>query len=463
MTASPALDKPQVRSLDTAPVAPGRIPALGHVLAMRRDPLGFLASMAAQGDVARMYLGPLPVYMVNSSELVHRMLMDDGAGFDKGRLFDKARGFLGDGLLTSAGDVHRRQRRLIQPAFHRNKIIEYTAVMSDIAVAIADSWQPGDQVELTEELRMLTLTAIARTAAPADTERSTEAELCRSLPVFLDGVSWRTFSPLPLLERLPIPANRRFDAAVTGMRTALERAITSRRESGRDDGDLLSMLVNARDETTGLGMTDEQINDELVSLLIAGTETTSTTLVWIFYELARRPEMERRVREEIDTVLGGRQAGYEDMASLPYTQQVIKEALRYYAVPFLMRRATTDVDLGEWHVPAGSEMMFSPYAFNRDPSVFDEPDRFDPDRFDPDRVPHRSGDRAARQELLSFGKGARRCIGDRFAWLEMVVTVAAVLARHTLRPVPGRPIRTVVTSNIRPARMPMLVTARDAR
>ncbi|WP_405136412.1 cytochrome P450 [Nocardia sp. NBC_01388] len=433
------------------PTAPGRKAVLGHALEFRRDPLGFLRSLRSHGDVVRIHLGPLPVYVLTTPGLVHRVLVGEAGKYDKGRLFDNARGVIGNGIITSAGAVHRRHRRMIQPAFHRTVVAEYAEVMSAAASAMADSWKPGQAIEVAEVMRNLTLGIVVRTMVSTDSDRRLESELLESLPVFLAGVAWRTYSPAPFLAKIPIPANRRFDAAVAGMRGALIRTVETARATGGENHDVLAMLLAARND--GSGMTDKQINDELVTLLVAGTETASSALAWIFHEIAHNPEIEARLREEVDAVLDCRsRPAVADLPALTYTRRVVDEALRHYGLPALMRRPTVPVNLGGRWLPAGAELLFSPYALHHDPVTYPEPDRFDPDRESP----------TDRRAFIPFGGGARQCIGNEFALMEMVIVVATVVARWSLRPAPDHTVRPVVTGVVVPNRLPMIPTPRLA-
>jgi cytochrome P450 len=395
----------------SVPVAPGRLPLAGHAFALQRDPLGFLSSLTRLGGVVRIHLGPLPVHVVTRPELVHQMLVTDVASFEKGRLNDKARPFLGNGIMTSGGDLHRRQRRLMQPAFHREMISGYVAVMNDKARALAASWSPGQVVDLQEALDELALRVVASTLFGSELGRRAVAEIQASLPVVARGATIRTLSPAGWLARIPTPGNRRFNAANAGIRTVIDDVIAGYRAGGADHGDLLSMVLAARD-ADGQGMTDVQARDELVTLLLTGAETAASALGSAFHELGRHPDLQARVRAELRQELAGGPAGPGDIPRLGYTRRVLTETLRLHNPAWiLMRRATTRVTLGGASLPAGTELLFSIPALHRDPVLYPSPAAFDPDRWL--RRPVKDLPRGA---YLPFGVGSRQCIGNSYAW-----------------------------------------------
>jgi cytochrome P450 len=252
-----------------------------------------------------------------------------------------------------------------------------------------------------------------------------------------------------------IPANRRFDRAVERLRAIVLDVIAAWRADGEDHGDLLSMLMLATDEDTGAGMTDQQVYDEVITLLTAGSETSAVALTWFFHEIARHPEIERRIEEELDAVLAGRTATFDDVAKLEYTRRVVTEVLRMYPIWILMRRALVDVELGGVRLPAGTEVMLSPYSLHFDPEFHDQPDLFDPDRWLPERAA-----RVPKGAFIPFGSGSRQCVGKAFAETEITVVAATIMSRWKLVPVPGKPVRTKVTSAAYPSRMPMTAVPR---
>jgi cytochrome P450 len=277
------------------------------------------------------------------------------------------------------------------------------------------------------------------------------------MPILAKYVIVRAFSPT-LVERLPIPANRRFDEAATRFRRVVAEVIAAARAEGKDHGDVLSMLLRARDEITGEGMSDQQVHDEVVTILTAGSETTAVALAWFFHEVGQHPEIEQRFHAEIDQVLAGRPAsdlGLDDIPKLEYTDRIISEVLRKYPLLILMRRARTDLDLGGVRIPRGTEVALSQYSIHHDPSLYPEPARFDPDRWLPDRAA-----RLPNGAFIPFGAGVRHCPGHSFARTEIAIVAATVAARWRLVPVAGKPVHPKLSTTMRPNRLPMIAVPR---
>ncbi|WP_191253331.1 cytochrome P450 [Amycolatopsis oliviviridis] len=436
------------------PVAPGRWPLIGHTPAMLRRRFGFTSSLYAHGDVVRVYLGPMETYFVTSPELTHQVLVTDGSNFRKGAMFEKFRPFVGNGIGLSDGVFHLRQRRLMQPAFHHATIAGYAEIMARAAVELVRPWRPGEVREVDHDMQAVAVAAVGESLFSTELGKAAIEEARRSIPVILKYGMIRVLSPA-FVEKLPIPANRRFDAAVDRMRTIVEELIDNWRAEQADRSDLLSMLLLARDADTGERMTGEQVRDEVITLLTAGIETSALALSWLFHEIARHPEVEQKLHDEIDEVLGGRQATAEDVPRLVYTRQVVNEVLRMYPLWILMRRVATEVDLGGVRLPPGTEVIISPHAMHFDPRFHDHPGRFDPDRW--------AGKRAKdlpRGAYIPFGAGAHQCIGNSFAMTEIAIVVATIAAKWRLVPVPGKPVREKYTTTAYPSRLPMTVVPR---
>jgi cytochrome P450 len=433
----------------TVPVAPGRWLFLGHTPSMLRRRVEFTSSLRAYGDMVKIYAGPLRAYFLTSPELVYQVLVSNGTSFEKGAIFDRFRPFMGNGLVMSEGAFHLRQRRLVQPAFHRARLEHYAETMRRVTAEQTGSWRPGEVRQVDDDMQRLAVTIVGETLFSTDLGKMAIAEARRSIPVVLKEGMIRALSP-SALERFPIPANRRFDQAIDRLRRIVLEVIAAWRTDGVDHGDLLSMLMLARDEGAGEQMSDRQVYDEVITLLTAGSETTAVALTWLFYELARHPEIERRVRAEIHDVLAGRPVTFDDVPNLAYTWRVVNEILRMYPIWILMRRARVDVELGGVRLPAGTEFMLSPYSLHFDSRFHAEPDRFDPDRWLPDRAAA-----VPKGAFIPFGAGSRQCIGNGFAYTEIIVAAVTVLSRWRLVPVSGKPVRIKVTSAAYPSRMPM--------
>ncbi|MGV9359274.1 cytochrome P450 [Amycolatopsis sp. NPDC003731] len=431
----------------SVPVAPSRWPFLGHTPALLRQRFAFTDSLPAHGEIVKLYVGPAPVYFVASPRLAHEVLVNEGPKFRKGAMFDKFRPFVGNGLVLSNGDFHLRQRRLMQPAFHRDRLAAYAEIMRRAAADLSDSWRAGEVRPIDDDMQSLAVTIVGEALFSTELGKAAIAEARRSIYVIIQQGMIRALSP-KFVEKLPVPGNRRFDEAIARMRGIVVEVIRDWRRAGTDHGDLLSTLLLA-------GMTDEQARDEALTLLTAGIETTALALAWTFHELGRHPEIEARVHAELDEVLGGRPVTIEDLPRLTYTRQVVDEVLRQYPLWMLMRRTLTEVDLGGVRLPEGAEVIVSPHALHHDPTSFADPERFDPDRWTPDRAAA-----VPKGAFAPFGAGTRQCIGNRFAQNEIVITLATVAARWRLVPVPGKPVRVKFTSAAYPESLPMTVVPR---
>jgi cytochrome P450 len=366
-------------------------------------------------------------------------------------MFDKFRPFVGNGLVNSGGLFHLRQRRLIQPAFHHDRIACYIETMKTAVSTLSESWQPGEIREVNQDMQALAVTIVGEALFGAELGKPAIEEARHSIPVVIRQGMIRALSP-ELVGGLLVRGNRRFDRAVAGMRAVVGDLIEGWRADGVDRGDLLSMLLLARDDD-GTGMSDQQAYDEVITLLTAGIETSALALSWLFHQIAWHPEVEHRLHKEIDGVLGGRPIAFDDVPKLVYTNQVINETLRMFPIWILMRRALRAVDLGGTRIPEGTEVTVSPHALHYDPRSFANPSRFDPDRWAPDRV--RDVPRGA---FIPFGAGNRKCVGNMFAQLEMTVTVATIASRWRL--MPARPLKVAYTSTAYPTRLSMTAVPR---
>lgn len=431
----------------TAPEAPGRWPFLGHTPALLRRRFAFTDSLHEHGEIVKLHLGPMPAYFVTSPRLAHEVLVTAGPKFRKGVMFDKFKPFVGNGLVLSNGDFHRRQRRLMQPAFHRDRLAAYAETMRRAATELCGSWRPGEVRPLDEDLQGLAVTIVGEALFHTEIGKQAVDEARRSIYLIIQQGMIRALSP-KFVENLPVPGNRRFDEAIERMRGIVVDVIRDWRTESVDHGDLLSTLLLA-------GMTDEQARDEVLTLLTAGIETTALALAWTFHELGRHADVEARVHAEVDEVLGGRPVTVDDLPRLTYVRQVVDEVLRCYPLWMLMRRTLEEVDLGGTRIPAGAEVIVSPHALHHDPASFPDPDRFDPGRWEPERAA-----RLPKGAFIPFGAGNRQCIGNRFAQNEIVITVATVAARWRLVPLPGRPVRVKFTSAAYPDSLPMTAVPR---
>jgi cytochrome P450 len=440
------------------PPGPRGLPLLGNVPAFRRDTLGFLAASAARhGDVSFYRLARDPVWLLSHPDHVKDVLVTHQHSFAKGKGIQWARLFLGEGLLTSEGEFHTRQRRLAQPAFHRQRIAGYARAMSEHALRSREGLAAGTVVDVHAEMMSLTLAVAARTLFDADV-RTEAPEISGALEVILGHFPRFAIPFAGAVQRLPLPSNARFRRAVSALDRIVYRIIAERRARSGDRGDLLSMLLVAQDEEgDGGGMTDRQLRDEVMTILLAGHETTANALTWTWHLLAQNPEAEARLHGEIDRALGGRTPGFDDFGALGYVERVLAEAMRLFPPAWgIGRRALVPYAVGGYTIPAGGLVAMSPYVIHRDPRFWPDPLRFDPDRFLPEA-------RAARPRFayFPFGGGARQCIGESFAWMEGVLVIATLAQRLRFRALPGARVEPQPLITLRPKRgLPMRVEGR---
>ncbi|MHC6625089.1 cytochrome P450 [Streptomyces globosus] len=434
-----------------APVAPGRLPLLGHAVSLWREPIAFLESLRDHGEVVRLDIGTWPVHLLTSPELVHEVLVGRAERFGRGRIFDRLKPVFGNGIVTTDGAFHRNQRRMIQPAFHRNHIARYAETMSRQAEAMAASWAPGREVCILTETRRYAVSSVAEMVFSGELSRPAVDEVHRSLPVVLEGMLLRAVMP-KALDRLPIPPNVRFDTAAERLRAVIDDVIRQYGEPQPEERhDLLTLLMSSTDPGTGASMPPEQVRDEVVSLLLAGTETSATTLAWALYEISRHPAVEERLQAEVDAVVGDRPVRPSDLPALGYTRRVFQEALRLHSPLLFTRRALGPLTLGGIAIPEGAELAYSPYALHRDPALFRDPRVFDPDRWEPG-----AEERPRPHRYIPFGAGQHKCIGDTFGVAEIMTAIAAVASRWRLTPAPGVTVREVPAGIPQPSALPLI-------
>ena len=436
------------------PAGPKGMPLVGHLLAVYpvyRDPVGFLLNIARDyGDIVYVRLGPWNVFLLNHPDYIQDVLVTNSRNFVKGLGLDRLKFALGEGLITtSGGDFHRRQRRLVQPAFHRQRITTYGAVMTDYAARMRERWQDGATLDIAPEMTHLTLAIVRKTLFDAGVElvESEAKEIAEAWTIIMERWPKRMLPFAELLNKFPLPSNRNLKKAQDRLDAIIYRMIKERRASGEDRGDLLSMLLLARDEEGDwAGMTDVQVHDEALTILIAGHETIANALTWTWYLLSQNPEAEAKLHTELDTVLAGRLPTVDDIAQLLYTKMVFAEAMRLYPPVWLLgRRALNDYEIATYVLPAGSEIVLSQYVMHRDPRYYPDPLRFDPQRWTPEAE-------AARPKFayFPFGGGPRGCLGEQFAWMEGVLLIASLAQRWRMRLVPGHPVELQPLITLRP-------------
>ena len=433
---------------------------LGNVRDFQRDKLGFVQGMARRyGDVVRYRMANMTWYQVNHPEGVKRILQDNNRNYGKGSLTSGALGLvLGQGLSTSEGGLWLRQRRLMQPVFHRKSVDAFGEMMVKDTEAMITRWQasPDTTVDVAAEMSRLTQGVV--TGALFGAGVGEEAGVIEgTITTLMTEVAYRFEVPLYPPLSVPTPRNRRTRAALRTLDRAVYRIIEERRRAKPGD-DLLSLLMETRDEDTGEAMNDKQLRDEVITLFVAGHETTATALSWTFYLLATHPEAEERVRAELDEVLGpeGRTPTVEDLPKLSYGRMVVEEAMRLYPPAWITNRQalSEDVVLG-YRIPAGAFVMTLPYVLHRHPDFWERPDEFDPERFSPERSAIRP-----RYAYFPFGGGPRQCIGRGMALVETHLILSTVFRRCRMRLATQRPVEPLALATLRPSGgLPMRIEA----
>ncbi|WP_083898345.1 cytochrome P450 [Nocardia vinacea] len=427
------------------PCAPAGLPLFGHALPVLRDPFTFLNSLAAlDNGLVQVRLGPLAVVVVCDPDLSNQVLRDDRT-FDKGGpLFISGRRVIGNNLVTCPHGQHRRQRRLVQPTFHRHRLPSYAQAMSDQVEAVVGRWTDGQILDVPVEMSEITTRVVMKTLFSGELGPTDMQLALHAVPIIADGILARTVRPA-VLDRVPTPGNRRYRKAGANLRAMLDTYVAKRRaEEGVEHGDLLSTLVTTRD-TDGRGLSDAEISDQVVIFFIAGSETTANAVAWALYFLADHPDIEERLHAEVDRVLpDGGTASLDRLPELTFTGQIIAEVLRLYPpVWMLTRTVTADTELGGYSLSRGTTVIYSPYLIHHRSDQYQNPELFDPDRWSDDQTPIR------REAYIPFGAGARKCIGDTFGLTEATLALATIAARWRLRPIPGIDPRPVIGTVLR--------------
>jgi cytochrome P450 len=430
----------------TIPTVPG-LPLIGNLLDFRFNRLDLLLRMSRKcSDIGVFHLGPRTVIMLNTPELVHAVLVEHASDFEKTPNFRiHGRPLLGNGLLTSENEFHKRQRRLVAPTFQHRRIASYADIMVNYSEQIQQGWADGETIDIAREMMRLTLWIVGKTLFDADVLGEAE-ELGKALKVAMQRFSSEIGGLVHIPYNWPTPGNWRIRKAVARLDATVYQMIEERRRSKEERGDLLSMLLSARDEDDGGFMTDKQVRDEAMTLFLAGHETTAVTLAWTWYLLTQHPEVYRRMRDEVDRVLGGRLPTFADLPQLPYTLQVLKESMRLYPPAYgFSRQAVRPVTIGNYHLAAGTLIAISPYAMHRRADYFPEPERFEPERFAPE-----AEQRLQRHAYIPFGGGPRICIGNSFALMEGHLVLATLAQRVSFELVPGQHIEMEPMVTLRP-------------
>ena len=454
---------PQHRGRRQPPVARGHW-LLGTMREFQRSPLETMVNLTEKyGDAVRFHFFlHFYGYLFCHPDHNKHVLQDNNRNYTKipHPSLVLLQPVLGNGLLTSDGDFWRQQRRLAQPAFHRRRIAEFGTIMSDAAQVMVEKWQAhadsGRAFDVAEEMMRLTLEIVGRALFSLDITREAErvGTAFTAVNTKLAGLSAKPFSPY--LIKIPwLPASRTVNENVAILNEVVDSIIEERR--ARPDGgedDLLGLLMAARDEETGQGMDDQQLRDEVMTIMLAGHETTAVALSWTFYLLAQEPGVRRKLEAELAEVLGGRAPTMADLPDLKYTTMVIEESMRLYPPAYAIGRWCNDGDeIGGYTVPPNSTLTLSPYLTHRHPEFWEEPDKFDPERFTAERQAERP-----RYAYLPFGGGPRQCIGNNFAMTEAILLLATIAPRYRLELLPGQRVEMEPLITLRPRNgLPMRV------
>jgi cytochrome P450 len=401
-------------------------------LEVRRDRLNFVMRATREyGDLICFRMGPKRLYLLNHPDHARHVLCDNVANYRKGLGLSEAKPLLGEGLLTSDGDLWASQRRLLQAAFHHQRIEDLSFLMIDAAHSLLGRWQKpaadGQVVDIAREMVGLTINILGSVLFRIDLTETSE-DISRDLSVLTRWSMSRMTSLWKIPMRFPTPGNRRARAALKRLESIVEEIIRQHEPAGSAEAESLLYLMAAHSEN-GSGIDKKQMRDEVMTLLLAGHETTAATLTWTWYLLSQHPEVERRLHAEVDQVLAGRRATSSDLPRLVYTRMVVSEALRLYPPVWLLPRKAINADRLESHIiPANSDVLVCVYTIHRHPQFWEDPGRFDPERFAPEQGAERvSG------AYLPFGAGPRTCIGSRFGLMEAVLMVAAIAQKFSLR------------------------------
>jgi cytochrome P450 len=431
------------------------------------DPINTLSNISREfGDISYFKLGHEHVYLINNPDYIEKVLIYDHHNFKKGKRLQTAKAVLGEGLVTSEGDLHKRQRRLIQPIFHPKQIMLYINTMTDFASRIRDRWKDGDTVDVSEEMMRLTLGIICKSVLNYDVE--SEAQEVGKALTTVRKYSKRLQSPIGhVLDKIPVlPAVKGAREAKKQLDSLIYQLIADRRRwegdsdnSKSHDQDLLSRLMQAQDLVSPNNnnqekMSDKQVRDEVMTIFIAGHETTANALTWTFYLLSQNQDVERKLHDEINSVLGdssdnsvgNRIPSANDITKLQYTEKVLRESMRLYPPVWTIGRyVENDYYVGEYTIPAGSSILMSQYVMHHNPKYYEEPEQFNPDRWTEQFKTH-----LPRFSYFPFGGGIRGCIGEPFAWIEGVIIIATIAQKWTMRLLPSQRIKLDPAITLRP-------------
>ncbi len=418
----------------------------GHFLTFRKNPVSFLQNMATLGDVTTFRMGKIPVFLINHPDLIRDLLVTNHSKFIKGRALQRAKGLLGEGLLTSEKEFHLRQRRMIQPAFHRSRINEYAKAMIEFSDKLSGEWQDGDVRDIDKEMMRLTLWIVGKTLFNANVEEDAN-KIGAAMTTIVSMFNFMLFPFSELLEKLPLPPIKRLKNARKTLDDVIYKIIDERRKSGADTGDLLSMLLMAQDEETGGAMTDKQVRDECLTIFLAGHETTANALTWTFYLISQNPASEAKFHAELDEILGDKPLMPEDYPRLKFTEQILAESMRLFPPAWTIGRLATEAHkFGGFQIQPKNLVLASQFVMHRDARFWENADEFLPERWE------RLSIKEAGNKFIyfPFSKGVRNCVGENFAWMEGVLLLANLGRNWKLSLMPAQKIALDPMITLRP-------------
>jgi cytochrome P450 len=421
-----------------APRPPG-LPLLGQLLDAWRDPISlFLSARSAFGGVVKFRFGPYDYFLVNDLRAIKHVLVDNAKNYVKSRNYGGLKILLGEGLLTSEGDFWKRQRRLSQPAFHREHLAGFATTMAQETERMLGRWsaiEPGTCIDVHAEMMRLTFAIVGQTLLSTDVDDDSSA-IGEALDIGLKWTNDYAEALVRIPPWVPTPANARYRKARRTLDDLIYRIIEERRKQADPGSDLLGMLMRVVGEGEDDRMNDRQLRDELMTLVLAGHETTANLLAFAFHALSTHPYWLEATSSEVETVLEGRTPTLADMPKMKITRMVLDETLRLYPPAWTFERQSLEEDvIGGFRLPKGGIVGISPYALHRDPSLWENPEGFDPMRFSPERSEGRH-----KFAYLPFGGGPRTCIGNAFAMMEATIILAMVLQKHRLARDPAQPL-----------------------
>ncbi|MFI1957261.1 cytochrome P450 [Streptomyces althioticus] len=443
-----------VRPEDTAataepPVAGGAVPLLGHGWRLVRDPLAFLSQLRDHGDVVRLKLGPKTVYAVTTPALTGAVALSPDY-IIAGPLWESLESLLGkEGVATANGTLHRRQRRTIQPAFRLDAIPAYGPIMAEEAYALVERWQDAEGVlDITYESFRVAVRVAARCLMRGSYMDARADRICADLTTLFAGMYQRMVVPLGPLYKVPLPANREFNRALADLHVLVDEIVADRRASGQKPDDLLTALLEAKDDN-GDPIGEQEIHDQVIAILTPGAETVGSTVMSLLLVLTEHPELGDKIRDEVKSVVGDRRVAFDDVRKLTYTANVVTETLRMYpAVWILTRRAVADTELGGYRIPKGADLIYSPFAIQRDRRSYERNEDFDPDRW----LPERSKD-VPKYAMSPFSVGNRKCPSDHFSMAELTLITAVVAHAYGFEHASGSDPRPRIGITLRPRRL----------